>query len=240
MPYFVFTDVIIGKVFFPFLEHITTISFWIHGNYSGMWYISLSVALYLLYPLLHKFLYGEYYKENRRFSICMIGTSLLLLLLSYLVPNYYDMTSIAFSKLPLFIMGSYTMFCVSNDFAKIKSPPSQLWLSIISLVISISICLVVDLNNIWIIINTVSIIVLSVLYEWLSKLQIAKWVLAMFNWLGRYTLELYILHLLIYYFFNAIDNNYSNGVHIVMAVAISIISCKPVHELVTKVTRLVI
>ena len=89
LPFFVFTDVIIGKGFFPFLEHITTISFWIHGNYSGMWYISLSVVLYLLYPLIHGFLYEDYNKVNNRFSVCIIGTSMLLVLLSYLVPSYY-------------------------------------------------------------------------------------------------------------------------------------------------------
>ena len=121
-PYFVFTDLIIGKDFVTFMEHITTVSFWIHGNYSGMWYISLSVALYLLYPLLHKFMYGEYKMVSKRFSVCMIGTSLLLFLLSYLAPNYYGMTSVAFSKLPLFVLGSYTMFYVCHDFVKMPPP----------------------------------------------------------------------------------------------------------------------
>ena len=149
LPYFVFTDVFIGEGFIPFLEHITTVSFWIHGNYSGMWYISLSVVLYLLYPLIHRFLYGEPKKVNVRFSECIIGTSMLLVVLSHFAPNYYGMTSIAFSKLPLFVMGSYTMFYVSNDSAKIKlPPPPQLWLSIVSLIVAISICLLVDRDNV--------------------------------------------------------------------------------------------
>lgn len=101
------------------------------------------------------------------------------------------------------------------------------------------ICVLADLGNVWIVINFVSVIVTSLLLELLSKRHITEWVLSFFNWLGRYTLELYILHLLIYYFFNTIDNHYSIGSHIIVAVLIALLLCKPSHEFISRITRFI-
>lgn len=52
--YFIYTDLV--KSFEPiaFVGHITSLAFWIEGNYNGMWYIALSIILYALFPFFYK------------------------------------------------------------------------------------------------------------------------------------------------------------------------------------------
>lgn len=57
-PYFLYTDLYLNSDAVAFVEHVTTISFWLQGNYSGMWYIAMTVVIYLIYPFMHKFMYG--------------------------------------------------------------------------------------------------------------------------------------------------------------------------------------
>ena len=59
-------------------------------------------------------------------------------------------------------------------------------------------------------------------------------VLAIFNWLGKYTFELYILH--IYYWF-VIKGIHPDGAmfNIVAAVVLSLLTCAPVHWVIGKV-----
>lgn len=59
-------------------------------------------------------------------------------------------------------------------------------------------------------------------------------VLVIFNWLGKYTFELYILH--IYYWF-IIKGIHPEGAvfNIVAAVALSLLTCAPVHWMIGKV-----
>ena len=62
LPYFIYTDLLCDFNISSFLLHLSTLSFWIDGNYSGMWYISAILALYLLYPFIPKFLLRLYRK----------------------------------------------------------------------------------------------------------------------------------------------------------------------------------
>ena len=39
---------------FTYLGRITTIGYWYEGNYNGMWYLALTILLYLVYPVLHQ------------------------------------------------------------------------------------------------------------------------------------------------------------------------------------------
>ncbi len=53
LPFFVFW-LLLGKYdIIGLLTRLTTIEFWIGGNYSGMWYIALSVLLYAFFPLIY-------------------------------------------------------------------------------------------------------------------------------------------------------------------------------------------
>lgn len=58
---------------------------------------------------------------------------------------------------------------------------------------------------------------------------------ALLHWFGKYTLEIYVLHLLLYVFLNGILE--SRPLVVGLMVAVTLLICKPVHELTTKVAN---
>ena len=50
VPYFLLFTVAKHESIGLFLRCITTTEFWIHGNFHGMWYIALSIVLYIITP----------------------------------------------------------------------------------------------------------------------------------------------------------------------------------------------
>ena len=60
IPYFLVVTVSNRGSVLDYLGKISTISFWIKGNYHGMWYIAISLALYIICPppisLVHKWI----------------------------------------------------------------------------------------------------------------------------------------------------------------------------------------
>lgn len=87
-------------------------------------------------------------------------------------------------------------------------------------------------RSFWPVIQTVSIPLLAYLLSIIQTrfISISK----ALHWLGKYSLELYIIHLLIYYFLNLVDANHAEGVHILTGVAIALIICAPIHLIIDK------
>lgn len=90
-----------------FLLNESTLYFWLYGN-NGMWYIAISVMLYILFPLMYVFIFKS--KENK--DIVSIRALLLIFIsicsvtfVSQVFPEYYDMTSIGITQIPIFILG---------------------------------------------------------------------------------------------------------------------------------------
>lgn len=86
-------------------------------------------------------------------------------------------------------------------------------------------------EDFWSTINVASIFVIATVFA-NTKGEIIHIV---FHWLGKYSLELYILHLLVYNFLNRIDNHYGDGIHIVIGVVIALLICQPIHFVIDKV-----
>lgn len=53
--YFFFADPMFG--FIELLTNLLGIGYWINGGVSGNWYVSMSLFLYLIFPLLFKFIF---------------------------------------------------------------------------------------------------------------------------------------------------------------------------------------
>lgn len=84
----------------------SSLYFWFFGN-DGMWYISMSMALYFVFPFAYRFIFEN--QEERE----ILSRTLLLVVVSILgcyalylfVPDYYDMVTIGISKTPIFFIG---------------------------------------------------------------------------------------------------------------------------------------
>lgn len=64
----------------------------------------------------------------------------------------------------------------------------------------------------------------------------AKIVLSLFNWLGKYTLELYILHIYYWFIIKGVCH-YGYIFNIVVAVMLSLLTCVPVHKVFENIER---
>ncbi|MBP0966684.1 MAG: acyltransferase [Oscillospiraceae bacterium] len=78
-------------------------SFWLFGVKS-VWYIAFLVVLYALYPLIFRL-----QKKNAGIIIVLIAAAFVLNVVMLLtVPAYYAKTELAFARIPVFLLGSLT------------------------------------------------------------------------------------------------------------------------------------
>lgn len=64
----------------------------------------------------------------------------------------------------------------------------------------------------------------------------AKIVLSLFNWLGKYTLELYILHIYYWFIIKGVCH-YGYMFNIVVAVMLALLTCVPIHKVIENIER---
>ena len=92
-----------------FILSETSLYFWLFGN-NGMWYISVSVLLYALFPLLYKFMFGH----DKGIMMRSLGVIIVMLIAGGavypLLPDYYEMTEIGIMKMPMFPIGMLTAY----------------------------------------------------------------------------------------------------------------------------------
>lgn len=223
-----------------FIGRLTSVSYWIEGNYYGMWYIALSVVLYLLYPFLHKMMMS-------RDSFWNVTSISLLLLVVFIattrfaqcfVSEFYHIHNHAFNGAFMFIVGMYlaylsmqnalrqqmgggfllVLFCISFLFKRYE--PSYLFFyeGLKKAVIFIPvICLFFNLTD---------------------RFKPVRWIRNVLEWFGSYTLELYVLHLLFYCFLtNAhLGLNLSPAISITIAEIAILLLCKPINKGVNLIT----
>lgn len=108
-PYFIYTDLVLSSSLRDFLMHISTMAFWVDGNYSGMWYISVILMLYLIYPLWHKI---TYIADNRARWSVLVTVGLLLVTewgVTVFTPNFHERIVLA-SSISIFFIGSFVSY----------------------------------------------------------------------------------------------------------------------------------
>ena len=90
-----------------FLSRMSLMRFWMTGD-SSIWFVSLIVVLYLLYPLIHRFLFPP--QGGRSWVRCLMLLAIayaLILLLYYCNKDLYEMVEIALTRVPIFIFGCW-------------------------------------------------------------------------------------------------------------------------------------
>lgn len=233
-----------GYGFVDFFSQLTTVYFWFKGNYGGMWYVSLSLMLYLLFPLLYKFLFSK----NSTGSICIRGLCFfiifyfIIIAIKSLYGDYYGLIKIGIEKIPFFIIGMLFANVVKNE----KMTQQMYWLCFIIMTL---IYLVLTFTNhftpgYWVqhsagIFQKLFFIPLvCFIFNYLVKVKVGRIIVSFFNWLGRLSLELYILHLHFYMFFHHgfLNTSLSPLCQASLAVVLALLLCQPVNGLITKVT----
>lgn len=206
----------VGELFL----RLTTLQFWFHGNFSGMWYISVSLVLYLMTPLICKVI-----KSGVGIIILLMITYILLWLLYSFAKDYYNITLIGLTKIQFFFLG---MWVGKESFNDKQIYWLWLWLIIALWFISktfISCSWIYPAQDLY---RIMGIIICCLILSMLNSLYFIH---SFLKWFGKYTLEIYILHLMFFEVFeNIIPNIY---IHVAIAIGCAMSLCMPIHNLCT-------
>lgn len=234
LPFFVFKDLFVAHYdVLSLFTHISTIAYWIEGNYFGLWYIAATVCLYAVYPIFHKIVY----RFSNLFISLLIAFCLLLLIVigNYFIqkyePEFYNKHALALDNYFLFFIGSFYAF-LSTRYKKVK-------LVIIYLFFILTFILqrfIPELNYLYDPLKKILIYmpVICILFYMFENIRITNNIRCCLKWLGKYSLELYILHSL---FFCSIlqicklfDWAENLPLSILIAISLSLVVCQPISK----------
>lgn len=234
--YYIFQDFIETYDPISFILHISSLAFWFDGNYNGMWYVAISIMLYILFPLIYKAILTN---RGGKVALLIILTILLIILIKYFLPTYYSRISIGIDKIPIFILGVY-----AGQISFLNKTKEGLIL--LSVVVSVWI-LSFEVKNLYqygVAINGMAekIVYMSILCILISQCEnwhLIQWINKCLRWFGKYSLELYVLHLLLYCF---ISSNIFGVITPLFKVCFmnicAILLCVPFHQICNVITNL--
>lgn len=178
------------------LSNYTLTRFWITGD-QQMWFVSLLLLAYIIYPYIHSILFDNNNKTVLNMLLLVFVWILLLILIMQLDSTFYNRTEIALTRLPIFIIGSAlgkTVFY--DDYPKIKKGTIFLLAAvtaIISFYILESCTMSLIVKRLFYAIPSLSMLLLfSLMFD------LCKWELfhKTFQFFGKMSLELYLTHII--------------------------------------------
>ena len=222
-----------------FLLNESTLYFWIFGN-NGMWYISISVLLYIIFPFIYKFMFID----NNNKTITLRALLLILLSITTVVgislvsPEYYKMTSIGIDKLPIFIIGMLIGY-----YAKMSYKLTVFYLVFCGVLVILTL-FAKKADDYFIPYYEMSARLLlmpltCIVLDWLKP----KRIISILEWFGKYSLELYVLHMFIKkmmfgtIMYLDIPTNILPIFLTISTITLSILACAPVHRAIDVVIK---
>lgn len=103
VPFFIFFMIENKIGWTDFALDVTTLFFWVEGNNYGLWYIAMSVILYLMAPFV--FLFCDSKRGVINIIFLIVGSFALNMIVSELTPEYWNKVNIGLSKVPFFFLG---------------------------------------------------------------------------------------------------------------------------------------
>ena len=198
--YYIFQDFIETYDPISFILHISSLAFWFEGNYNGMWYVAISFMLYILFPFIYKAILTN---GGGKVALLILTTILITILIKHFFPTYYSRISIGIDKVPIFILGVYAGQISLLE--KIKEGLILLFVVVSVWIFSFTIKSYLQygiaLNGM-----TEKIVYMSILCILISLCEnkpLMQWISKCLKWFGKYSLELYVLHLLLYCFISS-------------------------------------
>ena len=167
-----------------YLGQITTIGYWFEGNFNGMWYLALSVLLYILFPLTYRMVFNSKGELGGGKSY-IIWIAILLVakytpnICNHINPDYYRMLIHSLPTISMFFVGM--MF---GHWGYFKRPVDYKLIFLI--------CLLYWCSSHFM--TIAAIIMLPIILEKINSHLLLK----SLKWFGRHSLELYVIHLTLF------------------------------------------
>lgn len=94
---------VLANDFGAFLSRMTLMQFWMTGD-QAIWFVSLILVLYALYPYIYRFLFAGSARFIR-FLLLLCASFGVGIILRIASPELYDMVEIAVTRIPIFVIG---------------------------------------------------------------------------------------------------------------------------------------
>lgn len=228
LPFFI-SLLVIGKCsFLQFCGYMTTLAFWYEGNYYAMWYVAVSIALYAVFPLMYRAFFNKY---DRPILFCGIFCFLMagiIFFIQNIFPDYWKIVKFGLSRSYLFPIG-----CVCGYLAKKKASVAWYYLLIYILVCGFFFLMRI---NTPVTRTMMGIPMVCILLDYLFDKNKNEKLKKLLSWFGKYSLELYLLHMLIYFALR-IFLELNGAVSISIGIVCGILLCHPVSLFTKRIAR---
>lgn len=178
------------------ISQFTLTRLWITGDQQN-WFLSCILISYLLYPFLYSFFYERKGKMLFKATFAYLSTALFILMIYFLVPNYYGKVEVALTRIPVFVLGAASGNAVYERQTIRKKAPVifivlLLFVFFSFILLSLHLLSPIQIRLFYMIPGISLVIILSVVFEKFQDTAVNRF----FSFLGQMTIELYIIHLL--------------------------------------------
>ena len=211
-----------------FIGYLTTAAFWYKGNYYAMWYVAVSLALYMLFPLFYMLIFNKRWDKPFVFliiiEVVMYG---LYVFLRHYTPEYWSIVEFGLSKTYIFPLGIYLGY-LSKRGTKI---------SIYMLLSFIACCGLLFVKGFLpeTMRTLIGIPLVCILFDFIFKNGHCNVIRKSLLWLGKFSLELYLLHVLINFALKGglgVNHSWS----MIIGIVSSLLICSPTSKLIKKMS----
>lgn len=234
-PFFVFQDLLLMNDGVTFLKHFSTIGYWIDGNYNAMWYIAITILLYLISP----FVFQAFLHSNG--GINSFLTLLLFLIIAIILNCILDTYFHEWYLYHILGLNQYFVFFVGVYCAHyVKSSKNYMMLSLLVLFFITYFVQTCNPHLCYFYVPFKKIVfympILGLLFTVFRSVAVVSILRKCFDWLGLYTLEIYLLHSVYYSFLEILKIPFiTSCTGIVFAIVLSFVTCMPLKKLSVKV-----
>ena len=226
LPYTIFWSIVNSKLNLVLLNWL--VPNYALGNARDVWYVPFILVMYLLYPLVHKFLFNEKIYKFRylmvlSFSVLWYGLYYVLLKSGN---EYFLKIEIGFFRFPWFLISCLIGEIVYN---KIKFSKAMLIVPILSILSIVFMHLYINNNFGMRMVDMLAAVVylsIIILFFCLFNLSFINKILCFF---GSISLELYLVHLLLFKVLTYYE--IYNWLYYIILIAISIVLSYPLSLL---------
>ena len=195
------------------------------------------MALYILFPFYYKAVFRDGRSNETTLKVA-VGGAVLSILLTYLIrgTDYYKMVEIGVAKVPAFFFGPIYAFLFSRKDLRLIKANNYYMAGILLIWFAVS-TILHDTEGRSIILKFVFIPLSCIVICCLYKFRFLTFINKTLKWFGKYSLELYVLHLIIIKTPELLPFLTSRGL-IITGIIVAILLCVPYSFLADKVINL--